>query len=457
MAFSAGFFNSKGFDRTYTAEDFCDYLSSMICDGVQDSYGDCFALTANGMNVTLGTGKAWINGHYCINHDRYKIDMSQYKDGTNPRYVSIGIVLDTSEAVRDVKLEVVAGTPAGNPSVPNIPAGESRIVLHLFAVRVRNDATEIVSDDIIDYRDDTAKCGYCKCILGKCGVTELQARITELIAEIQDNNNRIDALSDKIDEITGDVIETGTCGDNITYTLFSDGRLFLRGSGPMPDYHGPLQTPANDSPFYANKNIKSLVVSGGITSIGNYAFRYCDNLESASFPDTLTRIGEMSFFPEITETVPPTEMGGLKSLTIPASVTEIDNKAFIGSQLTEITVPSTVTNMGGRVFQACPALATARYEAPTLAAYTFASCPSLSDVTLARTVTKICSHWMNYCDLLTEITYEGSLADWAAVEKESNWDGNTGQNNPHGLDKVICTDGFMEYDRENREWKVGEA
>ena len=30
MAFSSGFFNSKRLDRTYTAEDFCDYLGSII-------------------------------------------------------------------------------------------------------------------------------------------------------------------------------------------------------------------------------------------------------------------------------------------------------------------------------------------------------------------------------------------------------------------------------------------
>ena len=165
----------------------------------------------------------------------------------------------------------------------------------------------------------------------------------------------------------------------------------------------------------------------------------------------------MSFFPDATPTVPPSEMGELKSLTIPSGVTEIGNKVFIGSQFTEITVPATVTNMGTRVFEACPALTTVRYAAPTLSDFMFASCPNLSSVTLAGTVKKIGSHWMNYCPLLTEITYEGSLAEWNAVEKQSNWDANSGQNAQYGLDKVICTDGFMEYDRENKRWEVGEV
>ena len=40
MAFSFGFFNSKNLDRTYTAENFNDYLGSIICDGIQQVEAD---------------------------------------------------------------------------------------------------------------------------------------------------------------------------------------------------------------------------------------------------------------------------------------------------------------------------------------------------------------------------------------------------------------------------------
>ena len=42
MAFSYGFFNAKNLDRTYTAENFNDYLGSIICDGIQDNFEQCF-------------------------------------------------------------------------------------------------------------------------------------------------------------------------------------------------------------------------------------------------------------------------------------------------------------------------------------------------------------------------------------------------------------------------------
>ncbi len=137
MAFSFGFFNSKGLDRTYTAEDFTTYLSSIICNGILDTYGDCFSLTAasTGLKVVLGRGKAWINGHYFVNDSRYSIDLTEYQDESLPRYVSIAIVCDTSESVRAVRLEIVPGTPAENPALPVIPTDENRTRLLLYAVR----------------------------------------------------------------------------------------------------------------------------------------------------------------------------------------------------------------------------------------------------------------------------------------------------------------------------------
>ena len=45
MSFSYGFFNAQNLDRVYTAEDFTAYLSSLICNGILDTYRQCFAPT----------------------------------------------------------------------------------------------------------------------------------------------------------------------------------------------------------------------------------------------------------------------------------------------------------------------------------------------------------------------------------------------------------------------------
>lgn len=465
MAFYSGFFNSKGLDRTYTAEDFTSYLSSIICNGILDTYGQNFKLTvaSSGLKVNLGTGKAWINGHYFINDARYSIDLSEYMDESLPRYVGIAIYLDTTESVRSVTLKLFPGTPAESPQLPSIPQDADHVRLLMYAVRLNPGATKLTEHDWFDYREDKNVCGYCKCILGKCKVTDMQAQLSQLIAEMQENNEIIAELTSvvavlqtKVDDLTGDIIATGKCGENIYYVLYSNGRLLLRGTGDMYDYDSPLESPHTDSPFYNNQTIKNVVVSEGITDIGEYAFRYCDELETVSLPTTLTKIGEFAFYPHQDEMAVPTITHGLTAVTIPSSVTEIGYCAFAGNRLTSVTVPATVTTIGERVFTACANLTTVRYEAPVISQFLFVNCNNLRNVTLANTVTEIKSHWINYCRSLTEITYEGSLADWAAVTKRSNWDAHSGSISTTNLTRINCLDGFMEWDEDNHEWKVGE-
>ena len=78
MSFSYGFFNAQNLDRVYTAEDFTAYLSSLICNGILDTYRQCFAPTIKNLSVTFGTGKAWIDGHYFISDTLHIIDLSSY-------------------------------------------------------------------------------------------------------------------------------------------------------------------------------------------------------------------------------------------------------------------------------------------------------------------------------------------------------------------------------------------
>lgn len=460
MAFYSGFFNSKGLDRTYTAENFCDYLGSLICNGIQDNYGDCFKLTAasSGLKVIVGRGKAWIDGHYFVNDSRYSIDLTEYQDESLPRYVSIAIVCDTSESVRAVRLEIVPGTPAENPALPVIPTDENRTRLLLYAVRLNVGATSLSKFDWYDYREDSNVCGYCKCILGKCKVTEMQSQLAQLIAEMEDYNdtiagltNKVDMLQTKVDDLTGDIIETGELGEDIYYVLYSNGRLLLRGTGATYDYDSPLTDNPQESPFKKNLDVKNIVVSSGITSIGAFTFPNCDNLETISLPNTITKIGRNALVGTGDGLVEQKLVTGLVELNLSDSVTEIGQFAFANTRIETLTIPKSVTTVGDYAFQSCINLETVRYEGTLIGGFMFVRCPKLKNVTLAKTVKIISSHWINYCDMLTSITYEGSLADWAEVTKRPNWDGNAGQM-PGNMYKVICFDGYMQYDTETGEW-----
>lgn len=446
MAFHSGFFNSKNLDRTYTAENFNDYLSSIICNGIQDNYGDCFRLLAasSGLKVSVGRGKAWINGHYFINDARYSIDLSEYMDESLPRYVGIAIYLDTTESVRNVTLKLFPGTPAENPSLPSIAQDADHVRLLMYAVRLNPGATELSDRDWYDYREDANVCGYCKCILGKCKVTELMSQMAQLIAEISEYNkkiedltNKVEVLQTKVDDLTGDIVETGEIGENAYYVLYSNGRLLLRGSGATYDYE------IGRSPFWEREDIRSLVIGEGITAIGTSVFERCYNMATVTFPSTLTTIKARAFFMYT--------QGGLTSLTIPPTITTIGEKAFVDQALTSIIMPATLTTLGTYIFDGSDTLTTARVECSEVPGFCFVWCSNLRNLTLSHNVTKIGSHWINYCNSLTQLTYEGSLDEWAAVVKGGNWDGRGGQVDGT-LKKVICLDGYMQYDTETKEW-----
>lgn len=77
--------------------------------------------------------------------------------------------------------------------------------------------------------------------------------------------------------LAADTVAAGTCGaegDNLTWTLDSEGVLTISGTGAMKDFYT-----CSDPPWYANiKNIKTVSIGSGVTSIGKYSFNEASNL-----------------------------------------------------------------------------------------------------------------------------------------------------------------------------------
>lgn len=65
------------------------------------------------------------------------------------------------------------------------------------------------------------------------------------------------------------VVDSGTCGTNLTWTLDDNGTLTISGNGKMKDYglYGGAQ-----SPWLGSSEITSIVIENGVTSIGDRAF-----------------------------------------------------------------------------------------------------------------------------------------------------------------------------------------
>ncbi|MBR6713697.1 MAG: leucine-rich repeat domain-containing protein [Selenomonadaceae bacterium] len=168
---------------------------------------------------------------------------------------------------------------------------------------------------------------------------------------------------------------SGKCGENLTWTLDDKGTLTIRGSGNMKDY---FYFPADTKNPWVNYSIKKVIISDGVTSIGEFAFYECKSLTSITIPDSVTFIGKCAFWlcKSLTSVTIPDSVTfisestfdfceSLTSITIPDGVTFIDAFAFRGCKsLTSITIPDSVTSIGYSAFSDCYNLTIRKPTAP---------------------------------------------------------------------------------------------
>jgi hypothetical protein len=119
----------------------------------------------------------------------------------------------------------------------------------------------------------------------------------------------------------------------------------------------------------------NVIIPSGVTAIGNAAFQGCTSLTTISLPSTLT---------------------------------SIEDNAFWGSGLTSITIPSSVTSFGELVFNICSDLSSVVFATgspiTTIPRYTFNGCSSLKSVTFPANVTTIGEAAFSSCASLISLT-----------------------------------------------------
>src|SRR5574344_1303041 len=113
------------------------------------------------------------------------------------------------------------------------------------------------------------------------------------------------------DCITDNISEKGKA-TNIIWKLTNDSLLTISGNGPMTDFE------RDQAPWCKEvSKIKNVIIEEGVTSIGNYAFCECRNMTGVSIPSTVTEIGEGAFM-----------LCGLKEIKLPEKLKTIEEAAF---------------------------------------------------------------------------------------------------------------------------------
>lgn len=190
------------------------------------------------------------------------------------------------------------------------------------------------------------------------------------------NANKWNAISigNDNDNLTGANINYA----GITWT-HNNGTLTISGTGDVENYN-------SSAPWYDHRyDTTKIVISNGITGIGEGAFCYFTELTSVSLPGSLKSIGAYAF----------RGCSSLKSVVIPDSVTSIGESAFY--RCTALTT-ATVSNSVSRISYG-----------------TFMSCENLISVTIPNSVKSIGEKAFYNCGSLTDVYYKGSAAQWNAV------------------------------------------
>ena len=208
---------------------------------------------------------------------------------------------------------------------------------------------------------------------------------------------------------------SGSCGENLTWTLDEEGLLTISGTGSMTDY------------LYAERpwkafadSIKSVVMEEGVTSIGSFAFGGCASLTSVTIPEGVISIGDEAFI----------HCDGLTSVTIPGSVGSIGERALsYCSSLESIFVSEGNVNyksIDGVLYNssvtgiiAYPTGKSGSFSIPEgvtdIHERAFVSCEKLTAVTIPASVMNIGSFAFSDCTALTDVYYSGTAKQWNNV------------------------------------------
>lgn len=223
----------------------------------------------------------------------------------------------------------------------------------------------------------------------------------------------------KFDVDIGEASKTGTCGENLKWTLTKQGSLIITGTGAMTDYQ------QGKAPW-SSAVVRAVSFAEGVTTIGAYAFADC-GVQRVRTPDSMVSVGEGAFASckhmtscDFSANVTKIDKKafymceGLERVTLPAGLVSIEEEAFYCCmKLEEIVFPSKLKSIGRAAFMFCDGIKqlTIPGSVETIKSYAFGNCSNLEQLQLQEGIVSIAVSAFSGTERIQEVFIPASVTE----------------------------------------------